>query len=51
MTFDELQRSVESHDRQLDAIVSTLASLSERLTQLTTLAEIQNARITRLEGE
>ncbi len=51
MTFDELQRSVESRDRQLDAIVSTVASLPERLTQLTTLAEIQNTRITRLEGE
>jgi hypothetical protein len=49
MTFEEIEKSIKAHDRQLDVVVSTLASLAERLTQLVNLAEIQNARLTRLE--
>ncbi len=49
MTGKEIETSIKAHDRQLDVIVSTLASLAERLTQLVNLAEIQNARLTRLE--
>jgi hypothetical protein len=51
MTFEEMQRSIEAHDRQIGAVVSLLASLSGRLDQLVRLAEIQNARLDRLEGE
>lgn len=50
MTNDELQRSIEAHDRQLDTVVALLASLAERLNSLVRLAELQNQRITRLEG-
>jgi len=34
MTFEELQRSVEAHDRQLDTVVGLSASLAERLNAL-----------------
>lgn len=51
MTNDEMQASIEAHDRQLDTIVGLLASLAERLASLVTLSEIQNARLTRLEGQ
>jgi len=49
MTNDEMQRSIEAHDRQLDTVVGLLASLAGRLDSLVKLAEIQNARLTRLE--
>jgi hypothetical protein len=50
MTSEEMQRSIEAHDRQIGALVSLLAGLSGRLDQLVRLAEIQNARLERLEG-
>lgn len=49
MTNDEMQQSIEAHDRQLDTVVGLLASLAERLESLVRLAELQNTRITRLE--
>jgi len=49
MDINEIQRSVEAHDRQLDTIVAVLASLAERLDSLVRLAEIQDRSITRLE--
>lgn len=49
MTFAEIEKSIKAHDRQLDVVVATLASLAERLTQLVNLAEIQNTRLSRLE--
>lgn len=51
MTSEEMQRSIEAHDRQLDTVVSLLASLAGRLDQLVHLAEVQNARLERLEGK
>ena len=51
MTNKEMQRSIEAHDRQLDTVVGLLASLAERLNSLVRLAELQNARITRLEEQ
>ena len=51
MTNEEMQRSIEAHDRQLDTVVGLLASLAERLNSLVRLAELQNARITRLEEQ
>ncbi len=50
MTNEEIQRSIEAHDRQLDTVVRVLATLAEDLNQLVKVAGIQNARITRLEG-
>jgi hypothetical protein len=50
MTNDEMQKSIEAHDRQIDSVVSLLASLAERLNSLVRLAELQNERITRLEN-
>jgi hypothetical protein len=50
MTNDEMQRSIEAHDRQLDTVLALLASLAERLSSLVRLSEIQNERLTRLEG-
>jgi hypothetical protein len=49
MTNEEMQRSIEAHDRQLDTVVGLLASLAERLTALVRVSEIQNARLMRLE--
>lgn len=49
MTNEEMQRSIEAHDRQLNTVVGLLASLAERLDSLVRLAELQNTRITRLE--
>lgn len=49
MTNEEMQRSIEAHDRQLDTIVGLLASLAERLNSLVRLSEIQNERLTRPE--
>jgi hypothetical protein len=49
MTSEEMQRSIEAHDRQLDTVVALLASLAERLSSLVRLSEIQNERLTRLE--
>ncbi len=49
MTNDEMQHSIEAHDRQLDTIVKLLASLAERLSELLRVTEIQNTRIMRLE--
>jgi len=51
MTNEEMQRSIEAHDRQLNTIVGLLADLADRISGLTRLAEIQNERITRLEGK
>ena len=45
-----MERSIEAHDRQIESVFRLLASLSGRLDQLVHLAEIQNARIERLEG-
>ena len=50
MTNDEMQKSIEKHDRQLDTIVALLASLAERLSDLTRIAEIHERRIEGLEG-
>ncbi len=30
MTFEEIEKSIQARDRQLDVVVSTLASLAER---------------------
>jgi len=49
MTFEEIEKSIKAHDRQLEVVVGTLAGLAERLTQLVNLAEIQNTRLTRRE--
>jgi hypothetical protein len=49
MTFEEMQRSIEAHDRQLDSVVALLASLAERLTALVRPSELQDARLRRLE--
>jgi hypothetical protein len=49
MTFEEMQRSIEAHDRQLDTVVALLASLAERLTALVRVSELQDARLRRLE--
>jgi hypothetical protein len=58
MTYKEIQKSIESHDRQLNALISWLADFSERLDKqeknidgLVRLAEIQNERLTRLEDK
>jgi hypothetical protein len=51
MDNEQIQKTIEAHDRQLDTIVGVLASLAERLDSLVRLAEIQNERITRLEGK
>lgn len=51
MSGEEMERSIEAHDRQIGSLVELLASLSGRLDQLVHLAEIQNARLNRLEGE
>jgi hypothetical protein len=50
MTNEEMQHSIEAHDRQINSVVALLATLAERLNSLVHLAEIQNQRITRLEG-
>jgi hypothetical protein len=50
MTNEEMQSSIEAHDRQLDTVVGVLASVAERLDSLVRLAEIQNERISRFEG-
>jgi hypothetical protein len=50
MTNDEMQRSIEAHDRQLDTVVSLLASLADRLNSLVRVAELQEARLARLEN-
>jgi hypothetical protein len=50
MTSEEMQKSIEAHDRQIDSVVSLLASLAERLNSLVRLAELQNERISRLEN-
>ncbi len=49
MTPEQMQRSIEAHDRQLDTVVGLLASLAERLNALLRVAELQHDRITRLE--
>ena len=49
MTNEEIKRSIEAHDRQLDMIVGVLASLAERLSALVRVSELQHERITRLE--
>jgi hypothetical protein len=46
-----MQRSIEAHDRQLNTVVSLLASVAERLNSLVRLAELRNARIARLEEQ
>jgi len=51
MTGEEAQRSIEADDKQLNTIVGVLASLAERLNSLVRLAELQNERITKLEGQ
>jgi hypothetical protein len=51
MTYEEMQRSIESHDRQLDAIIQILATVSESLASLERTASIQNERIKRLEDK
>jgi len=51
MDWQEMQQSIDAHDRQIGSLVSLMASLSERLDQLVRLAEIQNARMDRLEGD
>jgi hypothetical protein len=50
MTHEEMQRSIEAHDWQLDTVIGLLASLAERLSSLVRLSEIQNERSARLEG-
>jgi len=50
MTNEEMQRSIEAHDRQLNTVVALLASLAERLSSLVRVSEIQHERIARLEG-
>jgi len=50
MTSEEMQKSIEAHDRQIDSVVSLLASLAQRLNSLVRLAELQNERISRLEN-
>ena len=49
MTFEELRRSVEAHDRQLGTVVGLLASLAERLSALVRVSELQDTRLRRLE--
>lgn len=49
MTSEEMQRSIEAHDRQLETIVGLPASLAGRPDSLLRLAELQNERSTRLE--
>ena len=49
MSYEEMQKSIADHDRQIASVVSLLATLAERITGLVNLAEIQNARLTRLE--
>lgn len=51
MDNEQIQKTIEAHDRQLDTVVGVLASLAERLDSLVRLAEIRNERITRLEGQ
>jgi hypothetical protein len=51
MTNEEMQKSIEAHDRQLNTVVALLASLAERLNSLVHLSEIQNERLTRLENK
>jgi len=51
MTFEEMERSIQAHDRQLDTVIHLLADLANRLNGLVRLSEIQNERLTRLEGE
>ena len=41
MTHDEMQKSVEAHDRQLNTVIALLATLSERLSELVRVSEIQ----------
>lgn len=51
MDWQEMEKSIAAHDRQIEAVVTLLASLSGRLDQLVRLAEIQNARLDRLEDK
>jgi hypothetical protein len=44
MTNEEMQRSIEAHDRQLNTVVALLASLADRLNSLVRLAELQNEK-------
>jgi len=49
MTNEEMQASIAAHDRQLDTIVSLLASLADRLNSLVHVTELQHERLTRIE--
>lgn len=50
MTPEEFKERDEKRDRQLDTVVSLLATLAEQISGLVRLADIQNQRITRLEN-
>ena len=50
MTLEEVERSIEAHDRQLNTVVHLLADLANRLSDLVRVSEIQNERLSRLEG-
>ena len=64
MTGEEMERSIEAHDRQLEVVVATLASMSEKIDKLVAVtnqdaeniralarvAELRERRITHLEG-
>ncbi len=49
MTPEDMQRSIEAHDRQLDTIVGLMASLAERINALVRVSELQHERLKRLE--
>ena len=44
MTFEEMERSIAEHDRQIDTVVHLLADLAKRLADVVRLSEIQNQR-------
>ena len=51
MTNDEIRKSVEARERQLNTIIALLATLSERLGELVRVSEIHHQRITHLEEQ
>ncbi len=51
MRHDEMQKSVEARDCQLNTVIGLLATLSERRSELVRVSEIQHQRITHLEEQ
>jgi hypothetical protein len=44
MSFEEMQKSIEAHDRQPDTIVALLATSADRVNALSVIAESHERR-------